>query len=105
MADAREHALDLLLEHVAASRITAAVAAPYAPYLRALWCTRPREPLPQELEEPIDVPLRLFPRVLTVSPGEALKASRLREAIAIERAAVAAGRTMSEYALLFAAVL
>jgi hypothetical protein len=95
-------AVPALAEDPEEARISSPIAAPMAGYLRTLWNLRPRTIDPLELEAPIDVPLRLFPRVLEIDPREALTPSRLGQALSLERAAVAAGRTMSEYALLIA---
>jgi hypothetical protein len=101
----RKRGLEGLLRQAESERISGAVAAPLAPYLRQLWRTRPRSLDPLELEEPIDVPLRFFPRVLSVATTGALVPERLGQALILERAAVSAGRTMTEYALLHAAAL
>ncbi len=101
----RELGLERLLKQAESERFGGAVAAPLAHYLRQLWRTRPRSLDPLELEEPIDVPLRFFPRVLSVDTTEALIPERLEQALVLERAAVSAGRTMTEYALVHAAAL
>jgi hypothetical protein len=100
-----EHRLEPLLRQAEAERITNAVAAPLADYLQHLRTTRPRSFDPLELEGPIDLPLRLFPRITSVDTTHVLTPERLEKALVLERAAVSAGRTMTEYALLRAAAL
>lgn len=92
-----------LFECAEVERVSAALAPPMANYLRTLSNPRPRRIDPLELEQPIDVALRLFPRVLEIDGAKALTSERLVQALTLERAAVGSGRTMSEYALLFAA--
>ncbi len=104
-AHGQENKFDQLLRQAETERITGSVAAPLANYLRQLWTTRARSFDPLELEEPIDVPLRLYPRVLNVDTAQVLTRLRLGKALVLERAAVSAGRTMTEYALLRAAAL
>jgi hypothetical protein len=53
----------------------------------------------------IDVPLRLFPRVVDVAEDADLDATALCEALRLEIAAVSDGRTMSEWAALAALAL
>jgi hypothetical protein len=53
-------------------------------------------------EAVIDIPLRLFPRVVDVVPSAQLDASALDEALRLEVAAVGSGRSMSEWAALAA---
>jgi hypothetical protein len=84
-------------------RFTVALPAPYRRYRNHLLRRGARELERCELEEPVSVPLRLFPRVLTLDYQEALIEARLDQAITLELAALCDGRTMSEYALLYAA--
>jgi hypothetical protein len=90
------HALVLT---AAGARVAVPTAPTYARYLRALAGNRANTvDEADRLEEPVDLPLRLFPRVLEITPDAALREDRLRQGVALERAAVCAGRTMSEYA-------
>jgi hypothetical protein len=83
-------------------RFMVALSAPYRRYRDHLASGR-SDSRPQDLAGPVVVPLRLFPRVLDIDYEQALTAAALKEAIALELAALCVGRTMSEYALFFAA--
>jgi hypothetical protein len=94
-----------LLSSARNQRFVAPLAAPYRHYRSALRDRSPRDLDKDELNEPTAVPLRLFPRVLEIDYELALDPSVIDDAVALELAALCAGRTMSEYGLLFAAAL
>jgi hypothetical protein len=95
-----------LLELVASARIRRGLPTAKARYLQTLLAARERPGFMPDSERGgsdtvVDVPLRLFPRVLDVV-NEGFDAQQLDEAIRLEVAAVADGRTMSEWAALSA---
>lgn len=94
----REDEFSALVVAAEDARIATPIAPAYARYLRALTSNRDDTRDNDRLEEPVDLPLRLFPRVLEITPEVALREERLHQAVSLERAAVCAGRTMSEYA-------
>jgi hypothetical protein len=80
-----------------------AVAPTHTRYLRALTFGRLRMNTPNASDtgdQPLDVAVRLFPRVLEVAPEEALTTAALAEALVLEIAAVGSGRLMIEWVLL-----
>lgn len=92
-----------LVARATTQRFESPLPAAYAVYMGAIRDCRGRNLTLAELEQPIAVPLRFFPRVLTIDFDEALTADGFADAIILELAALCVGRTMSEYALLFAA--
>jgi hypothetical protein len=86
-----------LLREAHEARVGAAIAAPYARYLRSL--NMRSEGCDESGDVIIDVPLRLFPRVQEVDLLAALTTESLDEALALEIAAVASGRVMTEWVL------
>jgi len=91
-----------LLASAKHQRFVTPLPGPYRSYRASLLEAEPRALGEAELDEPVAVPLRLFPRVLALKYGEVLTEGALDEAIALELAALCTGRTMSEYALRFA---
>jgi hypothetical protein len=95
-----------LLELAASARVRRGLPTAKARYLQMLLAARERPGFMSDSERGgsdavVDVPLRLFPRVLDVV-NECFDARQLDEAIRLEVAAVADGRTMSEWAALSA---
>jgi hypothetical protein len=90
-----------LNRRAAEAKVVRELTGPLSAYLQAL-TGRARFP---RLESPVAVPVRLFPRVLSVDVGAALVPDILNEAVAWERAAVLSGRLMSEWALIHVAQL
>jgi hypothetical protein len=91
-----------LLEHARGQQFVAALPAPFRRYRESLRRGEPRELEDDELERPATVPLRFFPRVLSLDYSRALVVGSIDEAIVLELGALCTGRTMSEYALRFA---
>lgn len=96
-----------LLALAATTRVGRALPAAKAHYLQVLLAALDRgsEPTAKEhgaKETVIDIPLRLFPRVVDVVPSAQLDANALDEALRLEVAAVGTGRSMSEWAVLAA---
>jgi hypothetical protein len=95
-----------LLELAASARVRRGLPTARARYLQMLLAARDWPGFMPDSERGgsdtvVDVPLRLFPRVLDVV-NESFDAQQLEEAIRLEVAAVADGRTMSEWAALSA---
>jgi hypothetical protein len=95
-----------LLELAGSARVRPGLPTAKARYLQMLLAARERSGFMPDSERGgndtvVDVPLRLFPRVLDVV-NEGFDAQQLDEAIRLEVAAVADGRTMSEWAALSA---
>ncbi len=88
-----------VLEQARGQRFVAPLPAPFRRYRESLRRGEPRELEAEELERPATVPLRFFPRVLSVDYSRALVAGSIDEALVLELAALCAGRTMSEYVL------
>jgi len=88
----------------AKSATVATVAPTNARYLRALTFGRLQADTSSApaLEPQVDVPVRLFPRVLEIEPTEALTPDALEEALLLEVAAIGSGRLMIEWVLLHA---
>jgi len=98
---------DLWSRIVAAARATRveSVASTYARYMRSLTVGRRQAHAASATTAssgPIDVPLRLFPRVLTIDQADALTSCSLQEALLLEVAALASGRLMTEWVALTA---
>lgn len=91
-----------LLAAAAQQRFTVPLPGPYRRYRASLLAVAARQVDDAEPEATVTVPLRFFPRVLELAYERAFNASALDEAITLELAALCIGRTMSEYALLFA---
>lgn len=83
-------------------RFVAPLPGAYGRYQASLLRTRRHRLNNVELDEPVAVPLRFFPRILELDYDEALDPMAIDEAVALELAALCSGRTMTEYALLFA---
>lgn len=90
-----------LLTTAGRQRFLQALPGSYRRYRASLLSACPREYRELELGEPAAVPLRFFPRVLELDYDKSLTRAALDEAIILELGALCAGRTMSEYALLF----
>jgi hypothetical protein len=91
-----------LLEQARRQRFIAPLPPPFRRYRESLRRAEPRELKEEELELPAAVPLRFFPRVLSMDYSRALVPEVIDEALILELGALCAGRTMSEYALWFA---
>jgi hypothetical protein len=96
-----------LLEIAAATRMKRALPAPKARYVQMLLAASGGLPVavstePRTSDAIIDVPLRLFPRVLDVVEGTAFGATALDDAVRLEIASVSDGRSMVEWAALTA---
>jgi hypothetical protein len=91
-----------LLEQAHNQRFVTPLPEPFRRYRQSLLGAEPRALDDGELELPIVVPLRLFPRVLSLDYLRALVVNALDEAVILELASLCAGRTMTEYALWFA---
>lgn len=79
------------------ARVEVALDAPSSAYLRSL--ARPAATV-VAAKFLASVPVRLYPRAVTVAPRTAIEQGAVREAVAWERASVAAGRTMAEWGFL-----
>jgi hypothetical protein len=96
-------AYERLLARAAREPFARPLLGPYRRYFDAL-----RHPVAEPfdiaaLQRPVSVPLRLFPQVLDLDPPTALTPTLLHEAVTLELGALRANRTMTEYALHFAA--
>jgi hypothetical protein len=99
------HQTDLypgLVAAAAQQRFSAPLQGSFRRYRASLLAVAPRQGDNAELEATLTVPLRFFPRVLNLDYARAFNAEALEEAISLELGALCVGRTMSEYALLFA---
>jgi hypothetical protein len=94
-----------LIETAAVTGIRRALPAARARYIQMLLAATHRGPSGAEREPAttdvvIDVPLRLFPRVLDVVADTAFEPTEVRDALKFEIAAASEGRSMSEWAAL-----
>jgi hypothetical protein len=85
-----------LNRHAAEAKVTRELTGPLSSYLRVLTGRAFAPPPPDR----ISLPVRIYPRVLSLKLAEALAPQTLAEALAWERAAVLSGRLMSEWALI-----
>jgi hypothetical protein len=87
----------VLDEAARAAKVEVALAEPQRAYLRALYPSR-NSAAPNTMPAPVVLPMRLTDRVASATLEACLRAELLDSALAWERAAVAAGLTMSEWA-------
>jgi hypothetical protein len=91
-----------LLEQARRQQFVVPLSPPFRRYRESLRQAKPRKLKDEELKLPASVPMRFFPRVLSLDYSRALVAEGIDEALILELGALCAGRTMSEYALRFA---
>jgi hypothetical protein len=102
------HVYERLLALATTTPVSRALPAAKARYLQMLLATRDRQAVPLDAaggggDAMVDVPLRLFPRVIDVVDEVASAGpEQLAEALQFEVAAASDGRTMSEWAALAA---
>jgi hypothetical protein len=89
-------------ERASTTKVELALSEPQRAYLRVL-CSRPTAPLSTDTPHLVAIPMRLTERINAEALDELLQVELLASALIWERAAVATGRTMSEWAALTAA--
>jgi hypothetical protein len=98
-----------ILEMADRAEVHAALPPAKSRYLQMLLAARARSfaENPEAITEhaAVDVPLRLFPRVVEIAATADFSPQALDEAVRLEVAATSAGRLMSEWALLRAFLL